>query len=107
MGNALKPGRTLALILLLPLSGCDDSGSFQANDRSGAPRGTFSHAGSQTGNSAPERGELERLRQDNQSQRPVQASSGGASAVSSSSSNAVAADRDAQNDTLTGHPIAP
>lgn len=96
----------LAAFLLLPLSACDDGGGFRTNDRSGAPRGTFSHAGSQTGNGAPERGELERLRLDNRSQRPAPppVPSGGAPASPTSASTV---ERDLQADTLTGRPTTP
>ncbi len=90
----------LACALLLPLSACDDSASIGTPDRSGAPRGTFSNAHSVIGNSAPERGELERLR------HAAPASSGGAPAVGSASPN-VAAERDPQSDTLTGRPTTP
>lgn len=101
MGSALKPS-TAILVLLLPLSACDDGGGFYANDRSGAPRGTFSHAGSQPGNGAPERGEVEKLRLDNRSPRPVTAGGGGTAPTSAST-----IERDPQTDTLTGQPTTP
>lgn len=91
------------VVLLLPLSACDDA--IGSNDRSGAPRGTFSHAGSQTGNGAPERGELERLRLDNRSPRPAPAPSGGGAPASPASASTI--ERDPQTDPLTGRPTAP
>lgn len=96
----------LLILLLLPLSACDDSGGFSSNDRSGAPRGTFSHAGSDKGNGAPERGELERLRLDNRSQRPAPppVPVGGAPASPSSASTNTG---EREIDTLTGRPTTP
>ncbi|HEX2758857.1 MAG TPA: hypothetical protein VHM27_00035 [Rhizomicrobium sp.] len=96
----------LLILLLFPLSACDDSGGFSSNDRSGAPRGTFSHAGSDKGNGAPERGELERLRLDNRSQRPAPppVPIGGAPA---SPTGAGTTERDPQTDLLTGRPTTP
>lgn len=95
------------MALLLPLSACDDSGGFHANDRSGAPRGAFSSgAGSQSGNGAPERGELERLRLDNRSQRPAPppVPIGGAPA-SPTGASTNAGEREI--DALTGRPTTP
>lgn len=105
MGHALTPF-IATMALLLPLSACDDNGTFHASDRSGAPRGTFSHASSQTGNGAPERGELERPRLDNRSQRPAPppVPAGGAPASPTSASTT---ERDPQTDLLTGRPTMP
>jgi hypothetical protein len=98
----------LACTALLPLSACDDAGDMRSNDRSGAPRGTFSSGvNGMSAGGASERGELERLRLDNRSQRPAPPPipSGGAPASTSASSNT--ADRDLQTDTLTGRPSTP
>ena len=98
----------LACTALLPLSACDDAGDMRSNDRSGAPRGTFSSGvNGMSAGGASERGELERLRLDNRSQRPAPPPvPSGAPAGTSASSN-VAADRDLQTDTLTGRPSTP
>lgn len=82
-----------ACAALLSLSACDETASIGTPDRSGAPRGTFSSNGtSVTGNSAPERGEWEKRT----------ASSGSASASTGGASTNTAAERDPQNETLTG-----
>lgn len=97
-----------ACAALLPLSACDDMGTSAANQSDAAPRGTFSSgANGMSASGAPERGELERLRLDNRSQRPAPPPipSGGAPARTSASSNT--ADRDLQTDTLTGRPSTP
>jgi hypothetical protein len=105
----MKPHTFIVLACVLPLSACDDAGDMRSNDRSGAPRGTFSSgANNMSAGGAPERGELEKLRLDNRSQRPAPPPipSGGAPATSPSGS-ATAGDRDLQTDTLTGRPSTP
>jgi len=102
----MKPHTFIVLACVLPLSACGEGASSGSANRSdAAPRGTFSSgANNMSAGGAPERGELEKLRLDNRSQRPAPPPvPSGAPAGTSASSN-VAAERDLQNDTLTGRP---
>ena len=98
----------IVLASTLILSACDDMGTSAANRSDAAPRGTFSSGvNGLSAGGASERGELERLRLDNRSQRPAPPPvPRGAPAGTSASSN-VAAERDLQSDTLTGRPTTP
>lgn len=105
----MKSHTFIVLACVLPLSACDEGASSgSANRADAAPRGTFSSGvNGMSAGGASERGELERLRLDNRSQRPAPPPipSGGAPASTSASSNT--ADRDLQTDTLTGRPSTP
>jgi hypothetical protein len=93
-----------ACAALLPLSACDDMGTNTANRSDAAPRGAFSSGvNGMSAGGAPERGELEKLRLDNRSQRPAPPPVPIGAAPTGSASNAVT-DRDLQSDTLTGRP---
>lgn len=97
----------LAAVAALSLAACDDIATGPAGRGDAAPRGTFSGGVNQQGNSAPERGELERLRLDNRSQRPAPppVPIGGAPSSGGGSTNAAAADL--QTDPVTGRPVTP
>jgi hypothetical protein len=93
-----RPRVLLAGALLV--AACDDI-TGPTNRSDAAPRGTF-HSGvnGMSASGAPERGELERLRLDNRSQRPAPPP------VPSGATSASAASRDPQIDPLTGRPTA-
>ena len=96
---------SIVLASALVLSACDDIGTSTSNRSDAAPRGTFSSGvNGMSGGGAPERGELEKLRLDNRSQRPAPPPIP-RGAPASASSNAPA-ERDLQTDTLTGRPVA-
>jgi hypothetical protein len=96
----------IALASTLILSACDDMGTSAGNRSDAAPRGTFSSGvNGMSAGGAPERGELEKFRLDNRSQRPAPPPvPSGAAPPAIGSANNAAADRDLQNDTLTGRP---
>jgi hypothetical protein len=104
----MRAGMLIVLTSTLILSACDEGDTSAANQSEAAPRGTFSSGvNGMSGGGAPERGELEKLRLDNRSQRPAPPPvPRGAPAGTGASSN-VAPERDLQTDTLTGRPTTP